>query len=185
MEKWSFYQGLSREVSRLSLTHKNTLFYTFSDQIRSSQSSNSTKKVRKLYFWTNFKTFNHFYPLLLPIFGLSFKFYYGPLSGHYRSYIIQNFVFKTYAYPKLSRKNLGGGGVDLLLTVYSLLIINSKRLEFPVDGACFSYIVNYFLFHLLGKFPFQYFKVLGPFLMGQNQIQTPTLLESNIAWAPH
>ena len=47
-----------------------------------------------------------FYPLPQPILGLSFKFYYAPLSGHYRSYISQNFVFKTYAYPKLSRKNL-------------------------------------------------------------------------------
>ena len=30
------------------------------------------------------------------------------ISGHYQSYISQNFVFKTYAYPKLSRKTLGG-----------------------------------------------------------------------------
>ena len=33
VEKWSFSQSLSRDFSRLSPTHQNTLFYTFPDQI--------------------------------------------------------------------------------------------------------------------------------------------------------
>ena len=108
VEKWSFSQGLIREFSRLSLTHKNTIFYTFSDQVHSPQSSKSTKKVKKLYFLENFKQFPHFLPS--SYFGAKFQILLCPLSGHYRSYISQNFVFKTYAYPKLSRKNLRGGG---------------------------------------------------------------------------
>ena len=69
--------------------------------------SKSNKNVKRLYFWTTFKQFHHFFPL--PILGLSFKFYNAlSLSGHYRNYICQNFVFKTYAYPKWSRKTLGG-----------------------------------------------------------------------------
>ena len=50
VEKRSFSQDLKREFSRMSLAHKNTLFYTFSDQILSRQSSKSTNKVKKLYF---------------------------------------------------------------------------------------------------------------------------------------
>ena len=46
---------------------------------------------------------------LMGLLGLCFKFYYAPLSGHYGNYIMENFVFKTYAYPKLSRKNDRGG----------------------------------------------------------------------------
>ena len=44
VEKWSFSLGLSREFSRMSLTHNNTLFYTFSDQIHSPQSLKTPKK---------------------------------------------------------------------------------------------------------------------------------------------
>ena len=73
VEKWSFYQGLSRKFSSLSLAHKNTLFYTFSDQIPSPQSSKSTKKVKKLYFWTNFKQFPYFLPSPSPYFGAKFQ----------------------------------------------------------------------------------------------------------------
>ena len=69
------------------------------------------QKVQKLYFGQISNSSLIFYPFPLPILGLSFKFNYTPLSGHYRSYLSQNFVFKTYAYPKLSRKNLRG--VDL------------------------------------------------------------------------
>ena len=49
-EKLSFSQGLRREFSRLSLTHKNTLFYTFFYQIHSPQSSKSTKKLKNCIF---------------------------------------------------------------------------------------------------------------------------------------
>ena len=73
VERWSFSQGLRREFSRLSLTHKNVLFYTFSDQIDSPQSSKSIKKVKKLYFWTNFKQFPHFLPSSSPYFGANFQ----------------------------------------------------------------------------------------------------------------
>ena len=37
------------------MTQKNTPFYTFSDPIHSPQSSKTSKKVKKLCFWTNFK----------------------------------------------------------------------------------------------------------------------------------
>ena len=86
-------------ISRLFLTHQATIFHA-------SQISKSTKKVKKLYFWTNFKQFPHFLPS--PYFGPKFQILLRPLSGHYRSYISQNFTFKTHAYPKLSRKNLRG-----------------------------------------------------------------------------
>ena len=69
VEKWSFSQGVSREFSRLSLTHKNTLSYTFSDQIDSPQSSKSPKSVEKLYFWTNIKQFPNLLPPPSPYFG--------------------------------------------------------------------------------------------------------------------
>ena len=104
VEQWSFSQNLSREFSRLSLAHKNTLFCTFSDQIPSPQSSKSTKKVKKLYFWTNFKQFPHFLPSLY--FGAKFQILL--CLPHYRSCVGENFVFKTYAYPTLSRKNVRG-----------------------------------------------------------------------------
>ena len=45
VEKWSFSQGLTKEFSRLSLTQNNAIFYTFTDQVQSPQSSKSTKKV--------------------------------------------------------------------------------------------------------------------------------------------
>ena len=72
VKKWSFSQGLSRDFSRLPLTHQNTLFYTFSDQIHSLQISKSS-------ILDKFQTVPSFsYPLLLSILGLSFKFYYAP-----------------------------------------------------------------------------------------------------------
>ena len=46
--KMVIFPGLKQELSRLSLTHQKTLFYTFSDQIHPPQISKSTKK--HLYF---------------------------------------------------------------------------------------------------------------------------------------
>ena len=79
VEKWSFFQGLSRDFSRLSLTHQNTLFCTFSHQIFPPQISKSTKKVEKTVIFGQISNSSLiFYPL--PILGLSFKFYYAPYS---------------------------------------------------------------------------------------------------------
>ena len=99
VEKWSF----PRTFSRLSLTHQSTLFYAFSDQIHPSNLKKH-QKVKKTEFLDKFQTVLSFLPS--PYFGQSFKFYNAALFGHYRSYISQNFGFKTYAYLKLSRKNL-------------------------------------------------------------------------------
>ena len=63
VEKWSFSQGLSREFSRLSLKHQNTLFLTKFTPVKA-------QKVLKLYFLTNFKQFPHFLPS--PYFGAKF-----------------------------------------------------------------------------------------------------------------
>ena len=74
-EKWSFSKDLSSDFSRLSMTHFNTLFYIFFDQICPSQISKSTKKVLKTVFLDKFQTVPLlFYPLCLPILGLIFKF---------------------------------------------------------------------------------------------------------------
>ena len=108
VEKLPFFQGLRRDFSGLSLTHQNTLFYAFSDQIHPPQISKSTKK---LYFWTNLNSSLIFLPSPSSYFGAKFQILlYSPIRS-LSSYISQNFVFKTYAYPKLSRKTLGG--VDL------------------------------------------------------------------------
>ena len=66
----------------------------------------STKKVKKTVFLEKFQTIHSFFTLSLPYMELSSKFNYTPLSGHYRGWISQNFVFQAYAYPKLWRKNL-------------------------------------------------------------------------------
>ena len=44
VENWSFSQGLSRNFSRLSMTHQNALFYTFSDQSHPPKISKASKK---------------------------------------------------------------------------------------------------------------------------------------------
>ena len=72
-----------------------------------SRISKSTKRSKTLYFWTYFKQFPHFLTLFLLFWGLNFNV---PVSGHYRIWINQNFVFKNYAYPKLWRNNLLEGG---------------------------------------------------------------------------
>ena len=56
-EKMVIFPGLSKDFSRLSLTHQSTLFYTFSDQIHPLPKSQKAQKFKKLYFWTNLKQF--------------------------------------------------------------------------------------------------------------------------------
>ena len=83
VEKWSFSQDLSRKFSRLSLTHQNTLSYTFSDQIHPApylKAKKTPTKLKKLYFWTNFKQFPHFLPT--PYFGAKFQILLCLLSSH-------------------------------------------------------------------------------------------------------
>ena len=78
VEKWSFCQDLSRKFSRFSLTHQNTLSYTFSDQIHPPplKAKKTPKKLKNCIFGQISNSSLIFYPL--PILGLSFKFYYAP-----------------------------------------------------------------------------------------------------------
>ena len=73
VEKLSFSKGLSRNFSRLSLTHQNILCYTFSDQIDHLKPQKAPKKLKKLYFWTTFKQLPHFLPSPSPHFGAKFQ----------------------------------------------------------------------------------------------------------------
>ena len=107
--KWSFSQGLSRgffqvvpDISEHSILHIFCLNPL-------PQISKSTKYSKKLLL-------DKFQIVPSPslYFGLCFKILLCLLSGEYRNYVSQNFVFKTYAYSKLSRKNVKG--VDLTPT---------------------------------------------------------------------
>ena len=70
VEKWSFSQGLSREFSRLSLTHKNALFHTFSDQYSppSPMKAQITPKKWKNCILDKFQTVLSFFTLSLFLF---------------------------------------------------------------------------------------------------------------------
>ena len=90
VEKLLLFQSLSRHFFHIVRALYFTLSLTKFSPLRSQK---APKKFKNLYFWTSFKQFPHFYPL--PSSVLSFKFYYVALSVHYRSYIGENFVFKT------------------------------------------------------------------------------------------
>ena len=106
--KMVIFPGLEQEFSRLFLTHQNTLFFTFPDQINPLKSRKAPKTLRKLFFGQISNSSLIFDLLPLPILGLSFKFYYVPCLV-----IIEVKLTKIlfYAYPKLWRKNLRG--IDL------------------------------------------------------------------------
>ena len=100
------FPGLKHEIFQVVPdTLEHSIFY-LSDQIHPPQISKSTKTLKKTIFGQISNISLIFDPL--PILGLSFNLYYFPLSGHFRSCISQNFVFKTYAYTKLWRKTLRG-----------------------------------------------------------------------------
>ena len=50
VEKWSFSQRLSREVFRLSVTHQNTLFYTFLTKFTPSKLKKHQKSLKTVFF---------------------------------------------------------------------------------------------------------------------------------------
>ena len=109
VEKWSFSQGLRREFSRLPLEHKNTLFYTFSDQIPYPQSSKSTKEESKTCIFGQISNSSLiFYPLPLPILGLSFKFYYAPCPVIIEATLAKISFSKLMPIQSYRRKTLGG-----------------------------------------------------------------------------
>ena len=106
VDKWSFSQDLSRKFSRLSLTHQNTLSYTFSNQIHPAPLLKAKKAPTKLKKNCIFGQISNssliFYPLL--ILGLSFKFYYAPYPVTVSKLDEASFVFKTY----VIKENLRG-----------------------------------------------------------------------------
>ena len=72
------------------------------------KSQKASKKLKKKFGQISNSKFPHFLPP--PCFRAKFQILLSPPppSGHYQSYISQNLVFRTYAYPNLSRKNHKG-----------------------------------------------------------------------------
>ena len=79
MWKIVIFQGLSREFSKLSLTHQKSLFYTFSDKTHPPPPHKSQKAPKKLKKTCIFGQISNssliMYPLPLSMLGLSFTFY--------------------------------------------------------------------------------------------------------------
>ena len=103
VEKWSFCQDLGRKFSRLSLTHQNTLSYTFSDQIHPPPPS----KVKNCIFGQLSNSSLIFYPL--PILGLSFKFYYAPYPVTVLKLDEAKFHFQNLRLSKVIQEKPKGG----------------------------------------------------------------------------
>ena len=110
VEKWSFPQGLSRDFSRFSLTHQNTVFYTFSDQIHPLQSQKAPKSLKKpVFFWTNFKQFHHLLPLSL-FWGQVSNFIVPPYPVIIKVTLAKISFSKLMPVQSYRGKTLGGGG---------------------------------------------------------------------------
>ena len=108
-QMWKNAHFPMRFLFSLSQTHQNTLLYTCFDQTHPPPISKINKKVPKTVFFLQISNCSLIFdPLPLPIFRLSLTFCCTLPSGHHKSWISQNFVFKDYIYPRLWRKNFWG-----------------------------------------------------------------------------
>ena len=100
----------SARIFPVSPWHIKTPHFTpFLTNFTSLQSQKAPRKWKKKVFLDKFLNSSLIFDPL-PILGISSKFYCTPLTGHHWSWISQHFILKTYAYPKLWRKNLWGVG---------------------------------------------------------------------------
>ena len=74
VEKWSFSQGLRREFLQIVPDAKeHNILHPFRPSSLPSKLKKHQKKLKKLYFKTNFKQFPHFLPSPSPYFGAKFQ----------------------------------------------------------------------------------------------------------------
>ena len=84
--KMVIFSGLQQGIFPDCPWHIRTYYFTpFLTRFTPLKAQNAPKKFKNCIFWQIPNSSLIFYPLPLPILGLSFKFYYAPLSGHYRS----------------------------------------------------------------------------------------------------